>query len=349
MRRFERLGVDFPFFIAPMVGISHVAFRELVRAYTPPGIFPLLFTEMISSRRLPGEQIGEADHLRTSCGEQGLIPQLLCNEEVFIQESMAKLHGLHPWGIDINMGCPVTQTLKHNWGVQLMHDKGKAADVVRFAKKYSARPISVKLRAAIGRDFNEAYLLDFTAALEDAGADWLTVHCRSQEQRHHGYARWDMVEKVASERTIPVVANGDIHTWKSAIEVREKYRVDGVMLARAATARPWILWQIAYHLGHRESPPGIQRTEPPLTPEEEGDEFFSAILRFSCLLEQHFGDCPSTLKKLFFHLTLSSRWLFYGHGFLTQAKKCQNLFQFRDFVNDYRDKYPQPMIETART
>jgi hypothetical protein len=53
MTRFEKLGISFPFFIAPMVGISHVAFREWIRAYTPPSLFPLLFTEMISSRRLP--------------------------------------------------------------------------------------------------------------------------------------------------------------------------------------------------------------------------------------------------------------------------------------------------------
>lgn len=349
MYRFEKLGVRFPFFIAPMVGISHVAFRELIRFYTPPSLFPLLFTEMISSRRLPTEQVGEVDHLRTSVGEDGLIPQLLCNEEEFIAQSMEKLRRLYPWGVDINMGCPVTQTLKHNWGVQLMHNKERAADVVRMAKKYSDWPVSVKLRAALGREFNENYLLEFTAALENAGADWLTVHCRTQDQGHHGYARWDMVERVAQERKIPIVANGDIQTWEDALMVKEKHRVDGVMIARAATARPWILWQIAHKLGFRDKPPGASSEEPPLTPEDEGREYFASILRFSCLLEEHFGDNALTLRKLHFHLGLGSRWLFFGHGFLVQARRCPTLFEFREYVNKYREESPQKLITHART
>ncbi len=349
MTRFERLGVEFPFFVAPMVGVSHVAFRELVRFYTPEGLNPLIFTEMISSRRLPTEQIGEVDHLRTSVGENGLIPQLLCNEEEFIALSIAKLRWIYPWGIDINMGCPVTQTLKHNWGVQLMHNKERAAEVVSMAKKYTDRPVSVKLRAALGRDFDEDYLLKFTDALENAGADWLTVHCRTQEQGHHGYARWDMVERVAKHRTIPIVANGDIQTWEDALKVKAQHKVDGVMLARAATARPWILWQIAYQLGYTKPPTGAASSKPPLTAEEEGQEYVSSLLRFSCLLEEYFGEGPQTLRKLFFHLSLSSRWLFFGHGFLTHARKCKSLFEFREWLNTYQNAHSHQMCSHART
>ncbi|MBY0369143.1 tRNA-dihydrouridine synthase family protein, partial [bacterium] len=220
MDRFKHLGVEFPYFVAPMVGISHVAFRELVRFYTPKNLQPLVFTEMISGKRLPHEQLQEAEHLRTSVGEDGLIPQLLCNEEDHIARSIRKLQPLSPWGIDINMGCPVTQTLKHNWGVQLMHNKDRAAHVVSLAKKYTHRPVSVKLRASLGRQFDADYLLSFTEALENAGADWLTIHCRTQEQGHHGYANWNMVEAVARARKIPTVANGDIHTWEDALHVK---------------------------------------------------------------------------------------------------------------------------------
>ncbi len=349
MERFEKLGVRFPFFVAPMVGISHVAFRELVRHYTPPSLSPLLFTEMISSRRLPSEHLDQAQHLRTSIGETGLIPQLLCNEETYIAQSFEKLQPLHPWGYDINMGCPASQTLKHNWGVQLMHDKHKAADIVRIAKKYAHKPVSVKLRAAIGRHHNEDYLNDFTAALEDAGADWLTVHCRTQDQGHNGYANWQIIQRLATRRKIPIVANGDIHTWQDALTVRREHGADGVMIARAATARPWILWQIAYRLGHTEKPSGTTRETPPFTPEEEGQEYFAAVLRLSCLMQDHYGDNPQTLKQFFFFLTLSSRWLFFGHEFLTKAKRAQSFYQLRDFVNEYRENTSQKMVAHART
>ncbi len=325
-----------------MVGISHVAFRELIRHYTPPELEPRLFTEMISSRRLPGEQVGEVDHLKMSVGENGLIPQLLCNEEPFIAESMKKLRWMHPWGIDINMGCPATQTLKHNWGVQLMHDKRKAADVVRWAKRHTDRPISVKLRAALGREFDEKYLLEFTESLEEAGADWLTVHCRAQDQGHHGYARWDLVQAVAEARGIPVVANGDVHTWEDALFVKREHAVDGVMIARAATARPWILWQIAYQLN-------LTPSVPPLTREEEGREYFAAMLRLCCLIRDYFGDTPESLRKILFYLTHSSRWLLFGHGFLVEVKRRKSLDEIIDFINAYRDGTNQPLIARART
>jgi tRNA-dihydrouridine synthase B len=348
VNRLEKLGVRFPYFVAPMVGISHVAFRELVRFYTPPSLQPLLFTEMISSRRLPQENVGEVDSLRTSPGEDGLIPQLLCNEESFIEQSMYKLRALYPWGIDINMGCPASQTLKHNWGVQLMHNKDKAADVVRFAKKYCDRPISVKLRAALGREFDEKYLLEFTAALEDAGADWLTIHCRTQAQGHRGYAHWTEVENVAKTRSIPIVANGDIHTWEQAISVRNNHGVDGVMIARAAMARPWILWQIAHKLGHTEKPTHATRDLPPFEPEDEAQEYFASLLRLTCLLEEHYGDHAETTRKIHLHLTLSSRWLFFGHDFLVKAKRAKTLTELRDFLNTYRDGTQQKMLSTAR-
>ncbi len=349
MDRLQALGVKFPYFIAPMVGISHVAFRELVRHYTPPSLEPLLFTEMISSRRLPTEHIGEVEYMRTSVGESNLIPQLLCNEEPFIASSMEKLRGIHPWGVDINMGCPATQTLKHNWGVQLMHDKGKAAEVVRFAKKYSDRPISVKLRAALGRQFDENYLLEFTQSLEEAGADWLTIHCRTQEQGHHGYARWEVVEKVAACRGIPVVANGDVHTWEEALFVKNTHKVDGVMIARAATARPWILWQIAHQMGLKDKPVNAMTERPPLTRDEEGSEYFAAVLRLSCLIYDYFGDTPESLRKMQFYLTQGSRWLVFGHGFLMAVRRTKSLAELQDFVNDYRDSNSQQMMAHART
>lgn len=349
MDRFEKLGVQFPYFIAPMVGISHVAFRELVRFYTPASLCPLIFTEMISSRRLPSQHVEEVDSLRTRFGESGLVPQLLCNQDEFIAQSMLKLRRLYPWGVDINMGCPATQTLKHNWGVQLMHDKRAAADVVASAKRHCDVPVSVKLRAALGREFDENYLLEFTEALENAGADWLTIHCRTQGQGHHGYARWDMVQKVAERRRIPIVANGDVHTWEDALHVKKTYGVDGVMLARAAIARPWILWQIAYKLGIEDKPVNATRDTPPFTPEEEGQEFFAAILRYTCLLEDYFGEGPETMRRVFFHLVHGSRWLFFGHDFMTRARRATDLFTLREIINDYRESSSQTLVARART
>ena len=350
--RLNKLGVDFPFLIAPMVGISHVAFRELIRSYTPQSITPLLFTEMLSTLRIPSEKEegfqGEMGSLVTSTGECYFIPQLLGNEESFIRDSIHRLLSLHPWGFDINMGCPASHTLKHNWGVRLMGDKDYAAKVVEVTKKHSPLPVSVKLRAGQGRDLGIDYLLDFTSSLEKAGADWLTLHCRSQDQGHKGYARWDIVSRIAKERSIPVVANGDIQTWQDALTLMNEFGVDGAMIARAAIARPWILWQIAYRLGERGSPANRWENCPPFSPEEEGQEYFRAVLRYSCLLEKYFGDSPFALTKLLFFIAQGSRWLSFGHPFYQEVKHCLSLVALRDFVNDYAEKYPQTMGQRTR-
>ena len=330
-----------------MVGISHVAFRELIRSYTPRGLDPLLFTEMLSTRRLPTERFELQDVPMTSTGESFFVPQLLGNEEEWIAKSIERLLPLHPWGFDINMGCPAVQTLRHNWGVRLLGDKTYAGRVVSYAKKNSPRPVSVKLRASQGREIDLEYLLDFTKELEESGADWLTLHCRSQGQGHRGHARWDLVAEIAKARRIPVVANGDIQTWEDAMTLVTDYAVDGAMIARAAIARPWILWQLAHQLGSREAPVGRYESAPPFTPEEEGREYFRAILRFSCLMDEYFGDTDVAMRKIVFFVLQSSRWLPFGHSFFHGMKRSRNLVELRDFVNDYAEKYPQPLSARA--
>ena len=81
--RFHGLNIHFPFFIAPMVGLSHVAFRELIKSYTPPHLNAIRFTEMLSTRRIPDEKLSTTNELKTAENEQFYIPQLLGNEEKY--------------------------------------------------------------------------------------------------------------------------------------------------------------------------------------------------------------------------------------------------------------------------
>ncbi|MFM8269535.1 MAG: tRNA-dihydrouridine synthase family protein [Pseudomonadota bacterium] len=343
--RLKSLHVDFPFMVAPMVGLSHVAFRELIRAYTPEDITPLIFTEMLSSRRLPSERLEKAENLFVAENERGLIPQILGNEERFIAPSLEKLMELNPWGIDINMGCPKKKSLSHNWGVLLLGDKNYAAEVVRVTKKYSPRPVSVKLRAGLGDSIDFDYLDSFTQSLEDAGADWLTVHCRSSNQKHRGRADWDVLGRLSQKRKIPVVANGDIQTAEDALRLISDLGVDGAMVARAATARPWILWQIAKALGHTGAARGRALENPPMTLEEEGREYFQAVLRFAFLLEKYFGPNEASLQRLKFYIGVSSPWLPFGHHFWKLIHASREFKQAVERIEQYAIENPQPLRE----
>src|SRR5262245_51513874 len=132
--------VDFPVVFAPMAGLSHVAFRQVIRSYLPAGVSSLLFTEMLSTRLLPGEDVGQTPQTQVAPGEDDLIPQLLGNDERLIAQSLEKLNAICPAGIDINMGCPVSKVLKHNWGVALMGDIHYADKVVRQTRQLTTLP-----------------------------------------------------------------------------------------------------------------------------------------------------------------------------------------------------------------
>ena len=335
----QKLGIEFPYIVAPMVGISHVAFRELINSYTPTSVKALRFTEMLSTRKLPSERLHVTRELKTATGETHFVPQLLGNEERFIAPSLAKLEQLSPWGFDINMGCPQSHVLRHNWGVRLMGDMNYAADVVRIVKRHTKFPVSVKLRGGADKDVDQEYLLNFTAALEDAGADWLTIHARPRAAKHEGPANWNVVSEVARQRSIPVVANGDIQTSADAIRSVKDYACAGAMIARAAAARPWILWQIAEDLKIAGTPIGREGENAPRTPSEEGVEYYRAFLKLIDLVEHHFavgdGQEEYGMQKLRFYAATGSKWFKFGHSFWRVTMKAKTFEQMRQGVRDY--------------
>ncbi len=324
--------------IAPMVGLSHVAFREWVRGYTPPGLQALRFTEMLSTRRVPSQNVQHSSFLRTAAEEQYFIPQLLGNEERFIAPTIAKLAPKNPWGFDINMGCPVKHTLKHNWGVRLMGDPDYAAEVVRITKRHTNLPVSVKLRGGSEEVTDLEFLDTFTAALADAGADWLTIHARPRAAKHSGAANWEVVRTIRQKRAIPVVANGDIQTADDALRVVQDMQIDGAMIARAATVRPWVLAQIAQRLGFDAGePPHLAGRALPWTVSEEATEYGQALMTLLDLLEQYVENEADRLHSFLFLCVTGSPWFSFGHSFCRQVRRCKTTYELRAFLIHYRE------------
>lgn len=333
----DGMGVSFPYIIAPMVGISHVAFRELVRSYTPKEITPLIFTEMLSTRRIPNEKVELAESLFCSPDERNFVPQLLGNEEKFISASIERLLPANPWGFDINMGCPTRKTIEHNWGVRLMGDMDYAADVVRMTKKHSPLPVSVKMRAGFGEKIDLEYLYRFTEKVEAAGADWMTIHCRPSGQRHRGHSYWEILQSIKQRRSIPIVCNGSVQTSDDALHLVGEQGLAGVMIARGSIARPWICWQIAYKLG-------LVKEVPPLTKEEEGREYFTAGARFFDLLLHYFKDSKKTLYKAKLFTGLGALWLPFGHDLWKHVNRATSVAQAKEFFEEWGRLHPQSMM-----
>lgn len=323
--------VDFPIVFAPMAGLSHVAFRQVVRSYLPAGISALLFTEMLSTRLLPGEDVGHTPQTQVAPGEEDLIPQLLGNDERLIAKSLEKLQAIRPAGIDINMGCPVSKVLKHNWGVALMGDIRYAEQVVRQTRQLTPLPLSVKMRTGLTDD--PEYLVDFAQMLQEAGADWITLHPRIQANHRKGSANWSYIARVRDALRIPVVGNGDIQERDDVLRMQAATGCDGVMVARASTARPWIFWQVGESLGL--SPPlGREGERAPQTPNEEGREYCRALNQFCEELEQRFLP-DQQLPRLRLFLAWGHKWLFFGHYLSTRVNRCPDLSAARKVIDDF--------------
>jgi tRNA-dihydrouridine synthase len=325
-----------------MVGLTHVAMRLLVREYLPANAVTLWPTEMLNSRRVPKENFALVPETFRSDRESELVPQILGNEEIPIQESVKRLEG--EWGadgIDINMGCPVKKALAHNYGVSLMGDPAYAAEVVRMTVRSTHLPVSVKLRAGHQNDLE--YLIHFIQGLEQAGASWITLHPRTTEMKRRGAADWSQIREVRSRVSIPVIGNGDIQVADDVRRMRAETGCDMVMVGRALTARPWLLWQVGEELG---LPPPPGRLGPaPRGPEEEGAEYGRALMRFLTLLRESFSE-EQSLKRFRFFVRTGGTWLDFGHDLYARSTKAKTLEELEEALAAF---FSRPQTMASRT
>ncbi|HRO66759.1 MAG TPA: tRNA-dihydrouridine synthase family protein [Pseudobdellovibrionaceae bacterium] len=313
--------MNFPLCLAPMVGLSHVALRATLRTYLPKGAKTLWPTEMLNSRRIPDQIVGSTPETAREDDEDGLVPQILGNQEEPIAATVALLEKWGAIGIDINMGCPVQKALRHNYGVALMGDPSYAAEVVSMTVRNSTVPVSVKLRAGPQGDFD--FLQRFTEGLFEAGASWVTLHPRTAEQKRRGRADWDQIRRLIKAVQKPIIGNGDVQTAEDVFRMREETDCDMVMVGRALAARPWMLWQVGERLGF-DPPEGCEGMRAPETPDEEGAEYGRALLKLIASARKHFPE-ELALRKIRFHIRTTSVWMEFGHTLISISTKAKNL------------------------
>ncbi len=329
--------VNFPVCLAPMVGLTHVALRMLIRRFLPEDAFTIWPTEMLNSRRIPHEVLGATPETLRAPEETGLVPQILGNEADPIEATALKLRDWGAEGIDINMGCPVKKALRHNYGVALMGDPDYAAQVVSMTVAANAGPVSVKLRAGLQKDSD--FLLRFVENLESAGASWICLHPRQAADKRRGKADWSQIPLVRERLRIPVIGNGDIQQAEDVHRMRSETGCDMVMIGRALTARPWMLWQVGQELGFK-NPPGFSGRAPE-TLEEEGLLFGQCmkwmIADYRKYFEENIG-----LRKFNFYMKNASPWLEFGHALMADCSKAQNYDQLENYVTAFFE-VPQRM------
>ena len=225
-------------FLAPMVDVTDCAFRLLCReqgasiAYTE-----MLYTNAILHENKPTLKLMTIGGLK----DRPLGLQITGNN---ISEftKLSKLDVLQNYDlIDINCGCPSVKIVGSEAGSYLLKDPDKIADMIRVLKD-SGLTVTAKIR--LGYKINN--VIEISRKIEKAGADLLTIHARTSEQKNSEPADWSWISKVKREIGIPIVGNGGVVNGKTASEMLEI--ADGAMVASAAIGNPFVFREILRYL-----------------------------------------------------------------------------------------------------
>ena len=232
------LTIENPVFLAPMAGITDLAFRLLCREQG----CGVVYTEMISAKGLYYGSERTENMMGIHPDEHPIGIQIFGSEPLLMARMAEKISETSADLIDINMGCPAPKIVKNGEGSALMKNPRLVGEIVREVSRASSKPVTVKIR----KGFDEGSINGTEIALiaEEAGAAAVTVHGRTREQYYSGTADWDFIAQVKSRLSIPVIGNGDIFTAQAALDMKEQTGCDGIMVARGAQGNPWLFREI---------------------------------------------------------------------------------------------------------
>ncbi len=241
--------VDMPVLLAPMAGVSDLAFRLLCREMGAG----LVCTEMVSVKAIFYGNRGTKELMESRSEERPLALQLFGSDPELMGEIAAQVED-GPWDIlDVNMGCPVPKVVKNGDGSALLKDPGKIEKIVSAMTKAVKKPVTVKIRK--GFELEDECAVEAALAAQAGGAAAVTVHGRTREQYYSGRADWQAIRRVREAVRIPVIGNGDVASGADAVRMVEETGAAGIAVGRAAKGNPWIFREIRAALLGEEIPP----------------------------------------------------------------------------------------------
>ena len=245
-------------FLAPMVDVTDCAFRLLCReqgaamAYTE-----MIYADALLHENLPTKKlmtIGGVDDRPLGLQVTGntvedfrKLSELNILRDYDLIDTENREFSVSPTShsrfdvVDINCGCPSVKIVGSEAGSYLLRTPDKIGEMIKVLKD-AGFIVTAKIRLG----FKNNNVLEVSKKIEKAGADLLTIHARTSEQRSSEPADWSWISRVKREIGIPVVGNGGVVDGKSASEMLEI--ADGAMIAGAAIGNPFVFREILRYL-----------------------------------------------------------------------------------------------------
>ena len=279
-----------PVVLAPMAGVTNVAFRTLCREQerermgTVAGLY---VCEMVTARALV-ERNEKTMHMTTFADDEDPRSLQLYTTDpewtyeaakMIVDENLAD-------HIDMNFGCPVPKVTRRGGGSALPYKRRLFGNIVAAAVRATEGtdiPVTVKFRVGIDDDHHTH--LDAGRIAADQGAVAVALHARTASQRYSGQADWSQIARLKEHMVdsghagVPVLGNGDIFAAGDARRMMDETGCDGVVVGRGCLGRPWLFAELSAELRGRPVP------APPTLA-----EVAAIIRRHAGLLVEHEGE-----------------------------------------------------------
>lgn len=234
---------DFPLLLAPMEDVSDPPFRRLCKMHGAD----LMYSEFISSEGLIRDAIKSRQKLDIFDYERPVGIQIFGGDEEAMAMSAKIVETVQPDLLDINFGCPVKKVVCKGAGAGVLKDIDLMVRLTKAVVNSTNLPVTVKTR--LGWDDHSINIDEVAERLQDVGIQALTIHGRTRAQMYKGHSDWSHIARVKNNPRIkiPIFGNGDIDSAEKALEYKNTYGLDGIMIGRAAIGYPWIFNEIKHY------------------------------------------------------------------------------------------------------
>lgn len=233
--------------LAPMEGVTDWVMRDLLTAI---GSIDQCVTEFLRiTNRLHPYSVFEKicpelkTNSRTRAGTTVFV-QLLGSDAIALAENAGRAAEMGALGIDLNFGCPAKTVNRHDGGATLLKSSERLFKIITQVRATVPNNIPVTAKIRLGFD-NPAACLENAMAIEAAGANWITVHCRTKTDGYKPPAFWEWIPKIQDVTKIPLITNGEIWNTEDFLKCTAVAKTFGYMMGRGAIRDPFLFKKIS--------------------------------------------------------------------------------------------------------